>query len=53
MKLNNRLIGLALSGGGIRAAVFHLGVLKYLAEAGLFERIVSISSVSVVSLCFD
>jgi NTE family protein len=51
MKLNNRLIGLALSGGGIRATVFHLGVLKYLAEAGLFERIVSISSVSGASLC--
>jgi NTE family protein len=44
-------IGLSLSGGGIRAAVFHLGVLKYLAEAGLFDRIANISSVSGASLC--
>ena len=27
-------IGLALSGGGMRAAIFHLGVLKWLAEQG-------------------
>jgi len=47
----NKRIGLALSGGGIRAAVFHLGVLKYLAEAGLFDRVVNISSVSGASLC--
>ncbi|MCL2696822.1 MAG: patatin-like phospholipase family protein [Oscillospiraceae bacterium] len=51
MKLNNKLIGLALSGGGIRATVFHLGVLKYLAHERLFDRIVSISSVSGASLC--
>jgi NTE family protein len=51
MKLNNKLIGLALSGGGIRATVFHLGVLKYLAREKLFDRIVSISSVSGASLC--
>jgi NTE family protein len=51
MKLNNKLIGLALSGGGIRATVFHLGVLKYLAQEKLFDRIVSISSVSGASLC--
>ncbi|MCL2637341.1 MAG: patatin-like phospholipase family protein [Oscillospiraceae bacterium] len=51
MQLKNKLIGLALSGGGIRATVFHLGVLKYLAQARLFERIVSISSVSGASLC--
>ena len=51
MNLNTVRIGLALSGGGIRAAIFHLGVLKYLSEAGLFERIVSISSVSGASLC--
>ena len=44
-------IGLALSGGGIRAAVFHLGVLCGLAEAGQFSKITSISSVSGASLC--
>ncbi|MCL2499343.1 MAG: patatin-like phospholipase family protein [Defluviitaleaceae bacterium] len=44
-------IGLALSGGGIRAAVFHLGVLRYMADSGLFSRISSISSVSGASLC--
>ena len=43
-------IGLALSGGGIRASIFHLGVLQYLAESGLFSRIASISSVSGASL---
>jgi NTE family protein len=44
-------IGLALSGGGIRAAVFHLGVLRYMADSGLYSRIASISSVSGASLC--
>jgi len=44
-------IGLALSGGGIRAAIFHLGVMAYLARAGLFGKIAGISSVSGASLC--
>lgn len=39
-------IALALSGGGHRAAAYHLGVLKYLAEHGLLERVSDISSVS-------
>jgi len=43
-------IGLALSGGGIRASIFHLGVLQYLAEANLFSQIANISSVSGASL---
>jgi NTE family protein len=43
-------IGLALSGGGVRAAVFHAGVLRYLAEQKLLEQIVHISSVSGGSL---
>ena len=38
--------GLALSGGGFRAAAFHLGVLRGLAGAGLLERIDVISAVS-------
>ena len=48
MKL--RRIGLALSGGGIRAAIFHLGVLQYLAEAGFWGQITYISTVSGASL---
>ncbi|MDK2800008.1 MAG: hypothetical protein PWQ70_1627 [Clostridiales bacterium] len=43
-------IGLALSGGGNRAAVFHLGVLKWLAEKELLEKISTISSVSGASI---
>lgn len=37
---------LALSGGGLRAIAFHMGVLRYLADGGMFENIVRISSVS-------
>lgn len=37
---------LALSGGGIRAIAFHMGVLQYLAHEGLLENISKISSVS-------
>ena len=47
---NIKNIGIALSGGGIRATVFHLGVLKYLAEQNMLGRIVRISSVSGASL---
>lgn len=43
-------IGLALSGGGIRAAVFHLGVLKFLATKGRLESVSGISTVSGGSL---
>lgn len=39
-------IHLALSGGGFRAAFFHLGVLRRLFQLGLFNRIKTISSVS-------
>lgn len=42
--------GLALSGGGIRAAVFHLGALKHLAELGMLEQVTQISTVSGGSL---
>lgn len=45
-----RRIGLALSGGGIRAAVFHLGVLRHLAEQRLLEQVTQISTVSGGSL---
>lgn len=43
-------IALALSGGGIRAMVFHLGVMKHLAERGLLENVERVSSVSGGSL---
>jgi NTE family protein len=43
-------ISLALSGGGIRAMVFHLGVLRVLAERGLLEHVRRISTVSGGSL---
>lgn len=43
-------IALALSGGGIRAIVFHMGVLRLLAEHELLERVHRMSSVSGGSL---
>ncbi len=49
MELHN--IGIALSGGGIRAAIFHLGVLKWIAEKGVLEEVNRVSSVSGASLC--
>ena len=39
-------LGLALSGGGFRAAFFHLGVLACLAETGLLRQVEVISTVS-------
>jgi NTE family protein len=43
-------IGLALSGGGVRAAVFHLGVLRRLASEHLIENVSVVSTVSGGSL---
>jgi hypothetical protein len=40
------LVGLAFSGGGIRSAVFNLGVLQALHAAGLMARVDYLSSVS-------
>jgi hypothetical protein len=39
-------LGLALSGGGIRSAMFNLGVVKSLYDAGVLDRVDIISSVS-------
>jgi NTE family protein len=39
-------VGLALSGGGFRAALFHVGVLARLAELGILRRVEVISCVS-------
>jgi len=44
-------IALALSGGGFRATVFHLGVLARLAKEGRLEDITYLSTVSGGSLC--
>jgi predicted acylesterase/phospholipase RssA len=39
-------IGLALSGGGFRATLFHLGVVRFLFEAGLLKQVKLVSAVS-------
>lgn len=39
-------IGLALSGGGLRAAAFHLGCLRALNDRGLLDQVTTISGVS-------
>lgn len=39
-------IGLALSGGGFRASLYHLGTIRYLEEAGVMPRVEVISTVS-------
>lgn len=51
MEKQSMRIGLALSGGGMRAAVFHLGILQALAEEGLLQQVSRISTVSGASLC--
>jgi NTE family protein len=44
-------IGLALSGGGFRATIYHLGVLARLAEQNRLEEVTFLSTVSGGSLC--
>lgn len=39
-------IGLALSGGGLRATLFHLGVVRFLYDSGLLRRVHFIGGVS-------
>lgn len=46
----NRKIGLALSGGGFRAALFHLGTLWRINEMGMLSCLSTISAVSGGSL---
>lgn len=46
----DKKIGIALSGGGVRATAFHAGVLRYLAEQKLLKQVTHISSVSGGSL---
>ena len=47
---NDLKIGISMSGGGIRALVFHLGVLKWLSESASWNKIETISTVSGGSL---
>ena len=39
-------IGLALSGGGFRATLFHLGMIRFLREANILPNVTHITSVS-------
>lgn len=50
MEIKDLNIGLTLSGGGVRASSFHLGVLARLADENLLEKVTMISSVSGGSL---
>lgn len=43
---NVKLIGLALSGGGFRGTLFHLGVVRFLRDAGILPSVSHITSVS-------
>ena len=46
MDATTQPLGLALSGGGFRAALFHLGVLKRMREVNLLDKVDVISTVS-------
>src|SRR5262249_29440048 len=39
-------IGLALSGGGFRASLYHLGLVRFLRDAGVLSRVTHITAVS-------
>jgi predicted acylesterase/phospholipase RssA len=41
-----RRIGLALSGGGFRASLYHLGLVRFLRDAGILPHVTHITSVS-------
>ena len=52
--VGDRKIGLALSGGGLRAVAFHLGCLRALHRLGILDRVEVISTVSggsVIGAC--
>src|SRR5262245_33201704 len=46
--MNSRMnrIGLALSGGGFRATLYHLGLVRFLRDAGILPQITRITAVS-------
>src|SRR5262245_3768177 len=39
-------IGLAFSGGGFRATLYHLGLVRFLCDAGILSQVTHITSVS-------
>src|SRR5271156_5676373 len=39
-------IGLALSGGGFRASLYHLGLVRFLRDGGILPQVTHITSVS-------
>src|SRR3954468_21950874 len=39
-------IGLALSGGGLRATLYHLGLVRFLRDAGILPSVTHITAVS-------
>src|SRR6516162_9078286 len=46
MSATMKKIGLALSGGGFRASLYHLGLIRFLRDAGLLSQVSHITSVS-------
>jgi predicted acylesterase/phospholipase RssA len=46
MNSNGKKIGLALSGGGFRASLYHLGLVRFLRDAGILSQVSHITSVS-------
>jgi len=44
-------IGLALSGGGFRGALQHLGLVRFLRDAGILPKVTHITAVSGGSIC--
>src|SRR6187455_230945 len=44
-------IGLALSGGGFRGALHHLGLVRFLRDAGILPQVTHITAVSGGSIC--
>ena len=46
MDKDGKKIGLALSGGGYRAAAYHIGTLRALHKLGILDKVDVISSVS-------
>ena len=38
--------GLALSGGGFRASLYHLGLIRFLRDAGILSQVTHITAVS-------
>src|SRR4029077_17075420 len=46
MSSTMKKIGLALSGGGFRASLYHLGLIRFLRDAGILSRVTHFTSVS-------